>query len=473
MLFSSKKLKKKTKKKDDHILLLGIGGVGMHLARRLIHEGHSLTIIESNVELLHEASEFLDAQFVEGSVMQLSCWREARAEEKDVMIAATNDDAVNMLAALIADRFHIPQKIARVRSLDFENDSVLPAEVLSIDLMVHPEELLAQDIARLVQQFSGHDLIDLGDSNIQVLAVRVNKNSPLEGKTPRELADIYTQYTFRIVSVARGINSFIPQAHDVIQDQDQLFVMAKKEDIPFLMDEMNVRQHKVEQVMILGGGLVGARVAQLLANQLRVKLIEKNPKRAEELVDFLPHTEILCGDGDTDLLIMAGLMDMDLFIATTGDNETNIITCLLAKHLMNRQNRDPKGFQGKSVAMVNRHDYMVLASTIGLDTALSLKISAADAILKFIRQNELLSVAHLHGVDAEVVEIIASEGSMITRKPLKKLASYFKQNKILIGGVKQGGVWNIAIGDTHVQAGEHVFAVSSSQQLNFVRKLFE
>ena len=169
---------------------------------------------------------------------------------------------------------------------------------------------------------------------------------------------------------------------------------------------------------------------------------------------------------------MAGLDKMESFVATTGDNETNIITCLLAKHLMNRNNHERTEFRGKTIALVDKEDHLVLSSTIGLDIVLNAKISASNEILKFIRRNELLSVAHLHGVDAEVLELVASPDSEITRKPLKKLASYFKKHDIIIGGVLQTGDWEVAVGTTEVQPNARVVVVCSSIKLRNVQKLF-
>ncbi len=139
---------------------------------------------------------------------------------------------------------------------------------------------------------------------------------------------------------------------------------------------------------------------------------------------------------------------------------------------MNKDNRINQGGLGKTVALVNKEDYLVLASTIGLDIALNAKISAANEILKFIRRGELLSVAHLHGVDAEVVELIAEPNSQIARKSLKNLSSYFQKNNILIGGVEQDGVWKVAVGNTEIEPYNRVIAVCSSQNLNKVRQLF-
>ena len=240
-----------------------------------------------------------------------------------------------------------------------------------------------------------------------------------------------------------------------------------------LMQMMKIEHKKIDCMMILGGGLVGSRVAQLLEKEVEIKLIENNQNRADELASDLKYTEVIQGDGtDANVLVMSGLDVTESFIATTGDNEANIISCLLAKHLMNRNNRDQHTGHGKTIALVNKEDYLVLASTIGLDIALNAKISAANEILKFIRRNEILSVAHLHGVDAEVVELIAAPGSDIARKPLKKLASYFRQHKILIGGVEQDGVWKVAVGSTEIQPHNRVIAVCSSLNLKKVRQLF-
>ena len=459
--------------KDENTLILGIGGVGMHLAQRLVHEGHPITIIESDSELLEHASESLDARLICGNAMQLSSWHEANAEDMGLMIAATNNDSTNMLSSLIADKFGIDRKIVRSRSLDFTDDSMFSPDELKIDLMVHPEELVAQEIYRLVKRASCNDLTSVGEGNMLVLALRINEYSPLLNKTPKELSETHTDFFFRVVAIARGISTIIPQAEEQIRAFDQVFIMSCKEDMMPLMDMMKIEHKKIESLMILGGGLVGRRVAQLLEKEVEIILIENNPERAEELASDLKNTQVIQGDGtDANILVMAGLDTTESFIATTGDNETNIVSCLLAKHLMNRNNRDPQGGYGKTIALVNKEDYLVLASTIGLDIALNTKISAANEILKFIRRNELLSVAHLHGVDAEVIELHAAPGSEIAGKPLKKLAKNFHQHNILIGGVEQEGVWKVAVGSTEIKPHDRVVAVCSSHHLNKVRHLF-
>ncbi len=233
-----------------------------------------------------------------------------------------------------------------------------------------------------------------------------------------------------------------------------------------------VKQQRRHRVMILGGGLVGSRVAELMGKNVQVKIVEKDENRAAELCHLLQHTEVLHGDGsDAETLNLAGLTDMDTFITATGDNETNIMSCMLAKHLMNTANGNDDSKDRKTISLVNKEEYLVLAATSGSDIALNKKVLAANEILKFIRRGELLSVAHLHGFDAEVVEIMVMNGATITKVPLSKLDPAYR-GKILIGGVFRDNQWQIAVGDTRLHADERVIVVCKSLHLRDVHKLF-
>ena len=458
---------------STNILILGLGGVGFYLAKRLVHEGYAITAIEADGGMIRHADGSLDARLIQGNAMSIECLREASADKMDYLIAVTNNDAVNMLACLIADRFGIERKIARVRSTEFEEeDSILTTGDLKIDLIIHPEELAAQEIYRLIKLRAGNDIIDVADGQIQVMATRIHENSPLVNRKLKDISKEYPEFPFRIVAVARGITTLIPGGDHELLPQDQAFIMATSENLPRLMGLTGVEQQKRHRVMVLGGGLVGRRLAELLGKTVEVRLIEKNQSAAEELSFELGNTEVLCGDGsDSDVLVSAGLLEMDTFITATGENETNIMSCVLAKHLMNSPNGKLRGKQGKCIALVNKEDYLVLAATMGSDIALNKKILAGNEILKFIRRGELLSVAHLHGFDAEVVEIVAAPNSPITRKPLSKMDPYY-YGKIMVGGIYRDGTWRVAVGDTHIKSDERVIVVCVSQHLKDVQNLF-
>jgi trk system potassium uptake protein TrkA len=458
---------------SENILILGLGGVGYYLAKRLAHEGYAITVIESVGRSIREADGSLDARLIQGNAMSIECWRGANAEKMDYLIAVTDNDAVNMMASIIAHRFGIPRKIARVRSLEFGNeDSVLTVEDLKIDLIIHPEELAAQEIVRIIKLRAGNDIIDIADGQIQVMATRIRESSPLAHKKLIEISQTYHEFPFRVVALARGITTVMPGGNDTLLPQDQIFIMAAAKNLPKLMTLTGVKQQRSHRVMILGGGLVGRRVAQLLEKTVEVTMIEKDEQSAQELSFTLKNAEVLHGDGsDTNVLQAAGLLDMDTFITATGDNETNIMSCLLAKHLMNGKNSHEKSQQRKSICLVNKEDYLVLAATMGSDIALNKKILAGNEILKFIRTGQLLSVADLHGFDAEMVEIVAEPNAQITRKPLSKLdPSHY--GKMIIGAIFRDGEWRVAVGDTHIQENERVIVVCTSLSLKDVQQLF-
>ena len=463
----------KKKSSSEQILILGLGGVGTYLAKRLVHEGYAVTAIEPDSRLIRNTDGHLDARLIQGSAMNIERWREANAEKIDVLIAVTDNDAVNMLAAMIADRFGIPLKIARVRSLDFGSaDSVLNTDDLKIDLIIHPEELAAQEIVRLVKRTAGIEIIDIADGQTQVMATRVHEDSPLANQKLKTLSQTHNTFPFRVVAIARGITTILPGGDHKILPQDQVLFMAAKKDLPELMNLIGVQQQRRHRVMILGGGLVGCRVAELMGKDVQVKIVEKDESRAAELCHCLNHVEVLHGDGsDAEALDLAGLTDMDTFITATGENETNIMSCMLAKHLMNTSNGVNGKKDRKTISLVNKEEYLVLAATSGSDIALNKKVLAANEILKFIRRGELLSVAHLHGFDAEVVEILASKDSPITRIPLSKLDPSF-HGKILIGGVYRDEKWKIAVGDTRILPNERVIVVCKSLHLKDVHRLF-
>jgi len=454
----------------ESILILGLGGVGRYLAKRFAHEGYSITAIDREPGETGHGEGLSDVRVIRGDAMDASCWREADPKVVDFLIAVTDNDAVNMIASLMADRLGIEKKIARVRSRQLGiADAILDARDLKIDLAIHPEELAAREIVRLIRRTAGNEIIDIAQGQMQVLATRVDETSPLAGKPLRAVSTAYPEFPFRVVAIARGIRTIIPDGNDEILPHDQVLFMSRRENLPQLMDRVGVKREKSHGVMILGGGLVGSRVAELLGKSVDVRLIERDYEKAEALSLRLDNTTVLHGNElDEHLLIQCGIEEMDIFVAATGENQINIMSCLLAKGLM--KERTTKGV-GKTIALVDKEDYLVLATTIGTDIALNKKILAANEILTFVRRGGWLSLAHVHGFDTEVVELMAAPGSPITRAPLSR-QNLSSEERILIGAVFRDGRWRTAVGDTHIRENEPVIAVCEEHNVRDLRDLF-
>ena len=462
-------------KRKEKVLILGLGGVGFYLARRLQYEEYSVTAIEPDPERFQYGDESLDIRLIRGEAMDIDCWREADAESMAYVVCVTDNDAVNMMSARIADEFGIPYKIVRVHSLQFGMPgSLLSAKDLKIDLLIHPEEMVSQEISRLIKLQHGNEVIDIADAQIQVMATRITEESQFANQKLKDISIKHADFAFRVVAVARGITTIIPHGDLEILPRDQIVVMTGSRHLPALMEIAGVPRGVGQRVLIVGGGRVGKRVAELLEKSVDVTLIEINANRSQELAGQLHSVEVLHGDGsNADVLSMAGVQDVDTFISATDRNETNIMSSLLAKNLMVRKKNGDATSSGseKTIALVSKEDYQVLASTIGLDIALNKKIMAASEIMKHIRRSELISAAHLHGFDAEVVELVAAANAPITKRPLSRLDRSY-HGKLLIGAVFRDDVWQVAVGDTHIGGGERVIGVCLSNQLKELRNLF-
>ena len=164
--------------RSENILILGLGGIGRYIAGQLSAQGHLVTAIEHDPAKIDAAQEHLDARLVQGDVMSFDTWREAKAETMNYLIAVTDNDAVNLMASLIADRLEIPQKIVRARSIEvWQSTALMNAADFKIDLLIRPEELAAQEIARLLKWKAGNLMLDVGDKGLYIMGVHIQKLS--------------------------------------------------------------------------------------------------------------------------------------------------------------------------------------------------------------------------------------------------------------------------------------------------------
>ncbi len=460
-------------KKKESILILGLGGIGFYLARWLSHEGYAITAIEADRALIGHADGQIDARLIHADAMSFACWKRVKADRMDYVIAVTDNDAVNITACLIADKCGVRRKIARVRSLElWSRDALLSPDDLKINLVIRPGEMCAQEIARQLDMRAGSAEIDI-DEDMKVVATRITSDSNLADRSLKEIAEQYDGANYRIVAISRDVDTIIPGGDDRVLYDDLVFILTHRKHQPRLMNLLGIRKSLRHRVLILGGGMIATRVAELLQGSMPVRLVESDEAVAEELSHRLSKTQVLHGDAsEGNTLLQAGLLDMDTLISATGDNETNIMAGVMARHLRKCKRGTGVGERLKTIALVKKEEYLPLASGMGADIVLNPKVLAGNAILKYIRRGKVLSVAHLHGCEAEVVELVADPGSPITRKPLWELGGQMK-GRMLIGGFCRDEKWEIAVGGTRIEAGDKVIGICLSRDLPELERLFD
>ena len=420
-------------------------------------------MIEINKEKIARAEESLDILVIEGSGSSVDTLIRAGIKETDLVIAVSAIDEVNIVACMMADRFGVAKKIARVRNQDFASkDAILTPQQLGIDLIINPELETANEIVWLIRRSAATDVIEFADGAIQLVGLRLDSKAKVIRKKLHEVSMSIPNLTFRTVAIFRNGRTIIPTGEDYFHAEDQIFVVSKTESVPELLDICGKTDERIEKVMILGGGKIGRYVARELETDknLSIKLVESNQTKSEFVAEQLRRTLVIQGDGtDVDLLASEGILDQDAFISVTDDEESNIITSLLAKHL---------GVK-RTITMVQKATYIPLMSSIGLDATVDKRLITANAIARFIHRAEVVSIAHLRGIDAEAIELVAASGSAITKKPLRK--AKFPDGAI-IGAVNRGGEVFVPVGDTVIEPKDKVVVFALPKSVANVEKMF-
>lgn len=448
------------------IVIIGAGEIGYDLASVLSKEKHDVSVLDREKECLNKVADTLDVLPVEGNATSVKDLAQAGVSDCDILISVTSIDEVNMVSGMIGKRLGAKMVIARIRSNEFSdaNAPLTPSD-LGIDVMIHPELSAAHEIVQLLKRSSASDVINLAEDRMQLVGIRLERNSPLIGKSLIDYASSYSDITFRVVAIGRRGLTLIPKGSVRLQAFDQIFVLAKTEDIPKVIETTGKEETELHRVMIAGGSAIGSMIARLLCEDetkdWSIKLIEPDYDVAEELAIELKNAMVLNGNPtDPDLLATEGITDMDAFIAVTEDEESNIISCLMAKHLEVK----------KTVALVSKPDFIPLAQTIGLDAVINKKVAASNEIHRFVRKGRVISVTELRGIKAEVIELQASPKSKVINKPLQKLKL---PDGCVIGGVLCNGSVEIATGSTTIKPNDRVMVFCLPEAIDKITKLFQ
>lgn len=448
------------------ILIVGAGQVGYFLCERLSFEGHEVTLIDRDSEHLRRAQDRLNVLGLQGNGASAETLEQAGIKDCDIFIAVADLDEINILACLLAREYGVKTRVARVKSIEYSGGgAVLSKEKLGIDLMINPEDAVAEELVKIACRSGAFDVAEFVEGQIQFLGYRIGEESPLCDLTLRELGEIRGIYRFVVTAISRGGRTIIPRGDDTIQAGDSIFIFAHQKDLPTIQYMMQLKEEKTRRnrrIFILGGGRIGLHIAEELERlRFEVRLVERDEARCEKLSAKLKRTMVIHAEGtEIDTLIEEGVERADVFIAVTGNDESNILCSLLARQHGAR----------RVMALVNKPELLTLAGSLGIDACVSPRLAAAGAILKYVRRGEVISLATIEGSNAEVLEIEVKAGRQVIGKELKTL--HFPQGAI-IGAIVRGQNYEIPTGDSTLAAGDRVVIFAMPGALAKVERFFE
>jgi trk system potassium uptake protein len=443
------------------IIIAGAGAVGSHLAKMLSNTNHDITVIDNDQGRLKNVGALFDILTLEGNASSMGILKEAKIKKADLFIAVTQSESVNIASCILASELGASKTIARIDNQEYlfpANRDLL--QKMGINYMIYPEMIAAREIVGLLSHTGMSDVVDFSGGRLHLYAFKLDEKAPILNKSLIEVTDVDEILEYRAVAITREGKTIIPRGHDIFLEGDLVYVITNKGGVNNLLRYTGKENIEVRNIMILGGSRIGVRTAQDLGDQHYVKLIEQNREKSYKISNHLDNALVINGDGtNVDLLNQEGLSKMDAFISVTGNSETNILSCLLAKKM---------GVK-KTIAEVENMDYIPLAENIGIDTIINKKLIAAGRIFRFTMSSEVTSIRCLTGNEAEVMEFIVKQDSPITKSKLKNVS--FPQGAI-IGGVVRGNSSFIANGDSEIKTSDRVVVFSLPEALSSVGKFF-
>jgi trk system potassium uptake protein TrkA len=450
------------------IIILGAGQVGRTAAYHLSREeANDVTIVDVNEDTLRDLQDRLDVRTVSGNAASPRILEAAGIAGTDVLVALTNSDEVNMLACQIAwTLYRTPKKIARVRSSDFtERDKLFGENGVAVDVWISPEQLVTEHVARLIRYPGALQVLDFADGRVRLVGIRALQGGPLVGQALRTLREHIPTADARVAAIYRAGYSVKPEGSTVIEDGDEVFFLAARDDIRAVMREMRREEAPVRRVVIAGGGNIGFRLASELEDKNQVKLIERDHRRARRVSEQLLRTTVLHGDAaDEELLLEENIDSADVFAALTNSEEANILSAMLAKRLGAH----------KVMALINKPSYAELIESGSIDVAIAPQTVTIGSLLAHVRQGDVVRVHSLRRGAAEALEVVVHGDADNSKVIGRRIEDIALPEGTTLGAVVRGEDVIIAHHDITVQPDDHlILFLTDRRHMDAVERLFQ
>lgn len=447
------------------IIIAGAGEVGFHLAKLLSYESQEITLIDTKKSSLSYADTHLDIKVIKGDATSINHLKDARVNMADLVISVTSSETTNITVCVLAKQLGAKRTIARISNTEFiDYKDELGFTKFGIDELISPESLAAAEIELLLNQSAFNDSYEFEEGVLTMLGMNLSRTAQFIGKSVKEAAQLFPEIHFVPIAIQRYATQYtiIPRGDTIFKEGDHVVFITSEggnEELCKLSGKINT---DIKNVMILGGGKIGGKAAKDLSeNKFNIKILEKDKDKAFDLADQLSDVLVLHGDGrNVELLAEENINNMDAFVAVTGNSETNIMSCLVAKS---------KGVR-KTIALVENVDYFELSHSIGVDALINKKLLAANNIFRYIRKGEVVAMTKVNNMNAELLEFIVKPNSKIVNKAIKDMNI---PRSAIVGGVVRDGEGIIALGNFKVKEGDRVVVCSLQRSIKEVEQLFQ
>jgi trk system potassium uptake protein TrkA len=451
-----------------NIIICGAGKVGFSISKQLSSQGHSVTVIDQSPEDIKKINDTQDVKGIVGRASLPTVLENAGAENTDMIIAVTRNDETNMVVCQLASSlFNISKKIARIRTKDFLEgkwNKLYNKSNIPIDVIISPEKEVAKSLFRRLEAPGALDNVPFANNKVKMLEIAIEKSCPIINTPLKKLTEKFPNFKANIVGLQRKEKFQFLKKDDKLLEGDNVYVVVSSDQLTEILKAFGHEEKTSKKILIIGGGNIGLHLAKMLEENFegaRIKIIEKDKARAEEIATELTSSIVINGDAlDEEILKEANLEESETVLALTNDDENNIMACVLA---------EKTGQTKRTIAIVNKSNYSLLQSSLNIDDLVDPRLTTVSRIMEHVHKGTIGSVYSLLDGEYEFIEAKVLEQSELLNKKIKD--SNLPEN-VRVGAVVRGKQVLIPRSDFIFEKDDLVILLANREQLKEIENIF-
>ena len=422
-----------------NIIICGAGKVGFSISKQLSAQGHSVTVIDQSSEDIKKINDTQDVKGIVGRASLPTVLENAGTENADMIIAVTRNDETNMIVCQLASSlFNVSKKIARIRTKDFLEGKwgkLFNKSNIPIDVIISPEVEVAKSLYRRLEAPGALDNVPFGNNKVKMLEISIEKNCPIKNIPLKKLTEKFPNFKANIVGALRKEKFIYLKKNDQIMEGDNVYVVVSNDQLNQILKAFGHEEKVSKNVLIIGGGNIGLNLAKMLEenfDDLRIKIIEKNKTRAEEIANELSSYIVINGDAlDEDILKEANLEGSETVLALTNDDENNMMACVLA---------EKTGLKKRTIAIVNKSNYNLLQDSLNIDDLVDPRMTTVSRIMEHVHRGTIGTVYSVLDGQYEFIEAKILDKSELLNKKIResnlpediRIGAIVRKDKVII-----------------------------------------